>query len=192
MPGISHIAIKVANVDKAIPFYRDFLGFSNQILGLPYTQGWPGYLLITPFGLLATSLPPSALSAILWVERGLGVVTAIFLVLVAYRSRGGPVETQRLVVALAVLFPLIATPYALLHDLLLLVPVLLLMADDRSGARTVLYLAVIAYTAALIAPVAGAGLHLALPALIPLAVLWVLAGRAIAAAKTAPMSYPGA
>jgi hypothetical protein len=144
--------------------------------------------LVTPFGLLATTLSPSAFPAVLWIVRGLGAAMAIFLALLAYRSRGGPVETQRQVVALAVLFPLIATPYALLHDLLLLVPVLLLMADDRSGARTVLYLAVIAYTAALIAPVVGAGLHLALPALIPLVVLWGLAGRA----RAAPMSHLGA
>jgi hypothetical protein len=117
---------------------------------------------------------------------------AAFLALFAFRSRDGSVESQRLVVALAVLFPLIATPYALLHDLLLLIPVLLLMADEDSRGRTVLYLAVIAYAAALIAPVVGAGLHLALPALIPLGVLWVLAGRALAAARTEPTSNPGA
>ena len=117
---------------------------------------------------------------------------AVFLALLAHRTRSGTPETQRPVLALAVLFPLIATPYALLHDLLLLVPVLLLMAADDSGARIVLYLAVAAYTGALIAPVIGAGLHLALPALIPLAVFWVLAGRALAAVRSAPTGHRGA
>ena len=172
--------------------YRDFLSFSDQILALPYTPGWPGFLLVTPFGLLATSLPPSVFPVVLWIGRGLGAGVAVFLALLAHRTRGGTPEAQRPVVALAMLFPLIATPYALLHDLLLLVPVLLLMADDDSRARTVLYLAVAAYTGALIAPVIGAGLHLALPALIPLGVFWVLAGRALAAARSSPAGHPGA
>jgi hypothetical protein len=179
-------------LSKGIQPYRDFLDFSGQILFLPYTPGWPGYLLVTPFGLLSTVLPPSAFPVILWIVRSVGIAMAAFLALFAFRSRDGSVESQRLVVALAVLFPLIATPYALLHDLLLLIPVLLLMADEDSRGRTVLYLAVIAYAAALIAPVVGAGLHLALPALIPLGVLWVLAGRALAAARTEPTSNPGA
>ena len=79
----------------------------------------------------------------------------------------------------------------MLHDLLL-VPVLLLMADDDSRARIVLYLAVAAYTDALIAPVIGAGLHLALPALIPLGVFCVLAGRTLAAARSSPEGHLGA
>lgn len=118
--------------------YLDFLDFSGQILALPYIPGWPAYLLLTPFGLLATLLPPVAFPVVLWVSRGLGVMLALFPALGAQRARRGPVEMQRLLLALAALFPLIATPYALLHDLLVVVPVLFLMADDRSKAPSVL------------------------------------------------------
>ncbi len=166
-------------VSRGLQPFADYLGFSGQILALPYIQGWPGYLLVTPFGLLATALPSSAFPVALWVSRGLGAIMTMFLALFAYRVRKRPSETQHLALAMALLFPLIATPYVLLHDLLLLVPGFLLLAWDRLQAQRILYLAVAAYVGTLVAPVIGAALHLALPSLIPLGVLWLVSRQAL-------------
>ncbi|MCS7178674.1 MAG: glycosyltransferase family 87 protein [Anaerolineae bacterium] len=74
---------------------------------------------------------------------------------------------------LALLFPLLVAPYTQLHDLLLLVPLLVLWAA-REPSRCLLPTTVAVYLGGLFLPLLGAPLGLALPALIPVGVLFAL------------------
>ena len=67
----------------------------------------------------------------------------------------------------------IASPYALLHDLLVLAPLFALLARERADDRALLAAAVAAYLGALLLPPLGQQLGLALPAAIPLT-LWLV------------------
>jgi hypothetical protein len=65
------------------------------------------------------------------------------------------------------LFPFFATPYVLLHDLLILVPVFLLLSADREMASRPLYAAIFNYFGALVLLLLGQKFNVALFVLIP-------------------------
>jgi hypothetical protein len=68
---------------------------------------------------------------------------------------------------MAMILPLLITPYALMHDLLLLAPILLLLAYDPSQDVRLLYVAIVVYIAMLLLPALGIPLKVALTGLIP-------------------------
>ena len=72
---------------------------------------------------------------------------------------------------LALLYPFFATPYVLLHDLLILVPVFLLLSADREVAGRLLYAAIFTYFGALVLLLLGQRLNVALFVLIPAGLL---------------------
>jgi len=149
--------------------YLGYLGLQGALLRLPYVEGFPSYLMVTPYGLLATLLPESALPLVQWVTRGLAVAATLLLMVTAYRLRQSPARQRVLGLAAAVLFPLLVAPYTLLHDLLLLIPIVLLLAAeptlDWPRLRT---WAALAYAGALFLPLLGYIIGVALPALLPL------------------------
>ena len=71
------------------------------------------------------------------------------------------------VLGLALLFPLIATPYTLVHDLVVLIPVFVLWAHT-GPVRAALYAAVATYFATLLLPVISFAIGLALLFIVPL------------------------
>jgi hypothetical protein len=74
-------------------------------------------------------------------------------------------------VALALLVPLLASPYALLHDLLVLFPAFLLLAHRAERSRALLHSAVACYAGATLLPMLGSPLGVALVALVPIGFL---------------------
>lgn len=139
--------------------YGAYLAQDRLLLPLPWVEG-----------LFATLLPPAA-------QPTLRVGSLIALLLLgsglafAARPLGGrPFQAQAPAWMLALLYPILALPYALIHDLILLIPILTLWAAVRP-TRRLLYTAVAVYLGALILPFLGALLHLALPALLLMGVL---------------------
>lgn len=150
----------------------------------------PAFALVTPYSLLTTLLPPERLP--LWVALS-GPWTAagaIALFAVVRHEKVHPTRAR----ALAVLFPLLASPYAQLHDLMITIPALILWAAERPTSL-LLPTAIGVYMGSLLLPLLGAATGLALPALIPLGLLVAMAstgllGQPTARGPTRPLDNP--
>jgi hypothetical protein len=148
-----------------------YLSTIDQILWLPFAEGWPAYLMSTPYGLLVTLLPQQLLPAILWFTRLLTVAASVGIAWFAYRCRNASSSNRRPATVFALLFPFLATPYVLYHDLLILVPVFLLLLADREEVGHLLYAAIFTYFGVLALLLLGQKFNVALFVLIPAGLL---------------------
>jgi hypothetical protein len=143
----------------------------DQILWLPFAEGWPAYLMATPYGLLSTLLPQKLFPAVLWSTRLMTVAASVGIAWFAYRCRNASSSNRRPVTVFALLFPFLATPYVLYHDLLLLVPVFLLLSADHEEACHLLYAAIFTYFGVLALLMLGQKFNVALFVVIPAGLL---------------------
>ena len=150
--------------------FLEYLKISPHLLDLPVTPGFPAYLLVTPYSLLATLLPVSALPALKWLLSAGLLVAACLLAWMGYKSRLASKQNQLPALFFAVVLPLLATPHTMVYDLLLLAPALVIWYF-YSRSRQVLLAAVIAYFAAFILPILGVPFNIALVALAPIGVI---------------------
>ncbi len=147
--------------------FSHYIALGPTLLTLPRTEGFPGYALITPQGLASTLLPPGADFWVRTAFQALMVLLGLGLFRLAQRA-----DAPRALAA-ALLYPLLTMPYALLHDALLLAPVLLLAAQGPRTER-VRPAAVLIYLGCLVLPLLGYATGWALPALLTLTAAWAL------------------
>jgi hypothetical protein len=174
------------------PLYGEYLARSSLLLSLPWVEGFPAFALITPYGLLATLLPSEAQPA-LQAASALGLLLmGLGLARIAAPLRNLPWEQQAPAWMLALLYPLLAFPYALLHDLMLLAPILALWAAARPSPRW-LRTAIGVYLGGLFMPFLGALTRLALPSLLPIGVLIAMAREGLLQPnlRRTPPPWPG-
>jgi hypothetical protein len=161
----------VVAVSHGLDPFLAYLGTIDQTLWLPYIKGWPAYLMTTPYGLLVTLLPQDWLTVILWFTRLLTVAASVGVAWFAYRCRNISCSNRQPALVFALLYPFFATPYVLLHDLLILVPVFLLLSADREEAGRLLHAVILTYFGALILLLVGQKFNVALFFLIPAGLL---------------------
>jgi hypothetical protein len=149
--------------------YGEYWLLNPALLSLLKTRGFPAFAQVTPFSLLVTLLPAS--SQPLWspISTLWLLVGCLVLGIWGIRHRSGPVPVWMM----ALLFPFLVAPYTQLHDLLLVVPLLVLWAACRPS-RCLLESAVGLYLSSLVLPFLGAPFGLALPGLIPIGLLFAL------------------
>ncbi|NJD60109.1 MAG: hypothetical protein C3F13_05250 [Anaerolineales bacterium] len=167
-------------ITKGVGPYLAYLDFLKNMVYLPYVkEGFPTAVLATPYSLVASLIPFKY--STLWnqVYYGLVAILLAFFVWLIFTTRKQPLTNQNLVLSMAMLFPLIITPYALLHDLLLLIPVLILLAYNPSQDRRLLYITIGVYIAMLFLPALGIPLKVALTGLIPVFVFIVWARQSV-------------
>ena len=150
--------------------YQQYLQISPLLLNLPYIDGFPGYLLVTIYGFLATLMPDSAAGILAKLVYPLMIIYGLALALLAYGSRTKPSRERIPVLILAVLYPLIASPYVLFHDLLVLFPVFVLWSYYRQQNRYLLISITLFYFGGLVLPIASFYFQVAVMVIIPLAV----------------------
>jgi hypothetical protein len=150
--------------------YLDYLDISQSLFLLPYVDGFPGYLLITVYGFLSSILPPELWTFNMRVSQILLIVIGAGIAWIAYRLRNRPIYEKAQVFPLAILYPLIASPYVMLHDLLILVPAFVIISW-MGGSLSLLYTAIGVYLAAFFLPLIANKTHVALLALIPIGLL---------------------
>jgi hypothetical protein len=121
---------------------------------------------VTPYGLLAALLPPAAWQTLAAGWQVVNLVLAGGLGLYAWRVRSRSVEKQVPAILLAVLFPLLAAPHTLLHDLVVIVPVLVVSAQ-LWPSRNLLNAAVLIYLACFFVPYLAFATGIPILALIP-------------------------
>jgi len=161
----------VVVVSHGLDPYLAYLRTIDQTLWLPYIKGWPAYLMATPYGLLVTLLSQDWLPSILWFTRLLTAVASVGIIWFAYSCRNISCSNRQPVLVFALLFPFLASPYVLLHDLLILVPVFLLLSADREVAGSLLYAVIFTYFGALAMLLLGQKFNVALFVLIPAVLL---------------------
>jgi hypothetical protein len=167
MVGITWIGIFL--LQNGISLFHDYLVVSSMLLKLPYDEGFPTYLLATPYGLLASALPESLW---LYINRGIQAFFIIGSVLIArqaYLERDNSGNKIIYLYGMAILFPLLATPYVLLHDLLILIPFFVILSKVHTS-KTLLLVIAGTYIGALLLPLIGYLLNIAAPALITIGI----------------------
>jgi hypothetical protein len=80
---------------------------------------------------------------------------------------------------MTMLFPLFFTPYALLHDVLLVCPILLLLSINHQGDKRLLLLAIGIYVAMLVLPLLGFAIKVALVGVIPILLFILIVQRTV-------------
>jgi hypothetical protein len=150
--------------------YLTYLNVSSELMQLPYHPGFPGYLLLTIYGLLTTTLPQTAWPFIAKLTSILTVTLAVGLAWIAFRFRHCPMIERAPVIVLALLYPIINTPYALLHDMLVLIPGFVLWSRYENSRR-LLYVLIGVYLGVFFLPLVAYKVKIALMAFIPLILL---------------------
>jgi len=132
---------------NGLDLFRAYVQLSQVFMDLPYIAGFPGYLLVTFYGLLTSFFSHEAQPILSFLSQLLFIFSAIGLAWLAYKLRKhGMVERIPAIVA-ALIFPLLATPYALLHDMVILIPAYVLWAI-YSNSRNFVYISVSVYLGA--------------------------------------------
>jgi alpha-1,2-mannosyltransferase len=159
-------------VSNGLAPYLSYLQFTRMLLYLPYAKdSFPIAIMATPYAFLATLLPVSFAKAIQILLIFIGIGMAILVSWVAYRSKNLPVHKRVSSYALAIIFPLIIAPHTLIYDLLILVPVLVILVNYQERTQTLKLISIIFYLSLLIFPLVSFLLKVALPGLIPVAIL---------------------
>ena len=102
--------------------FHVYLQMSQIFMRLPYIPGFPNYLLVTFYGLLTSFFPQSSQSVLSLLSNLLLLISAIGLAGLAYRQMNFSLHDRIPTLVAALVFPLLATPYALLHDMVILIP----------------------------------------------------------------------
>ncbi len=140
--------------------YKTYLQLNQVFMRLPYIPGFPNYLMITIYGLLTSFLPAGTQQFLSILSEIFFIVCAIAVAWFAFRLRKRSLIDQTPILVFAIVFPLLASPYALLHDMVILIPVFALWAY-YSASRELLYSAIIVYLGAFILTFAAALTHIA-------------------------------
>jgi hypothetical protein len=158
---------------NGIESFQDYLETSRALLLLPFIEGFPGYLLVTPYGLLTSLLSRSELPVIQIVTQVISIGVGIATIYMAFKFRRLPLEKRAPAIILSIIFPLIATPYALLHDLLILAPALVLCSYFVSNQR-LLHFSIWIYLGSFFLTPISMLTEIALVALIPLSLILII------------------
>jgi hypothetical protein len=127
--------------------YRTYLQLSKVFMDLPYIPGFPNYLLITFYGLLTSFFPHEFQPVLSILSQSLFVISAVALAWLAYKQRKEDMFGRIPAIVAALLLPLFATPYALLHDMVILIPAFVLWAI-YSNSRNFIYISTSVYLGA--------------------------------------------
>ena len=134
-------------VGNGLGLYRTYIQLSQVFMDLPYIAGFPKYLLVTFYGLLTSFSPQETQPVLSILSHSLFVISAFGLACLAYKLRKQAMVERIPAIAAALIFPLLATPYALLHDMVILIPAYVLWAI-YSNSRNFMYISISIYLGA--------------------------------------------
>jgi hypothetical protein len=145
--------------------FRTYQELSQVFVMLPYIEGFPAYILVTLYGLLSTLFPQSAQPYTYAFSQFVLGMSIIALAMYAFSLRHKSTLERIPAITLAILLPLFATPYALLHDLVLVIPAFVLWAHYQPS-RSLLLAAIATYFGAFFLTLVSALSHIALNAML--------------------------
>lgn len=180
--GFSLIALLWAGITlihQGPNLFQNYVQLLPLLLKMVYLKGFGGYLELTPYGLLIKLFPPRAWQSVVWFSQLLTVGLATILAVFAFQHRDlqgakiSPEDARKFAYILAGLFPLLAAPHTLLHDLIIVVPLFLLWAD-LWPTKGLLLLCVGIYLAAFLLPIICYLTEIPFLALMPLLLVAIL------------------
>lgn len=128
---------------------------SQVFMLLPYISGFPKYLLVTFYGLITSFFPQSVQPGLYLLSQLLFIFFCVGLAWFAFKLRNHPVVERTPALVVALLLPLVATPYALLHDIVILIPGFILCIKFIRS-RYLLFTAITTYLGAFFFTLLGA------------------------------------
>jgi alpha-1,2-mannosyltransferase len=129
--------------------FLNYLNTSNNMFLLPYVSGFPGYLQLTTYGLFTTLFPIDSLPIIRAVTLIISAALTIGLAWFAFKLRKMSPQNQIPAIVFALIYPLLATPHSLTHDMVILIPGFIIWARYKNSL-SLLYTAIITYLGAFI------------------------------------------
>lgn len=168
--AISIVWATLALATKGLDPYLDYLNTLPQLFMMPF--GVARRTEITLPALIATLLGPDATSPIRIITFGLTIAASLALAILAWKFRNHQVTQTSPVFAVAILYPILISPHALIYDLIVLVLVFALWARTNLSSK-ILWSAVCVYLTVFFLPPISQIVGISLLALIP---TWVLVG----------------
>lgn len=124
--------------------FKTYIQLSRVFMELPYVAGFPNYLLVTFYGILTSFFSQSAQPILSILSQTLFIVSALGLAWFAYKLRKLVIVQRTPVIVAALIFPLLASPYALLHDMVILIPAYVLWTN-YSNTRNFVLISILTY-----------------------------------------------
>jgi hypothetical protein len=121
----------------ATGLYADYLRTAGLLLSIPFNSGFPSYLLMTPYGLIAGLLGVNRQELVGALSNVLALAVVGWFLYSVRRSRHAHGDAERRALALTLLLPFLITPYWMLYDAasLLVASVLLSSGSPENAGR---------------------------------------------------------
>jgi hypothetical protein len=163
--------------------FRTYVLLTNVFMGLPFIAGFPNYLLVTPYGLLTSLFPQNTQPILIVVYQVVFIISGLGLAWLAFSLRKVGMIERIPAIVVVLIFPLLATPYALLHDMVILIPAFILWAI-YSNSQNFLYISIITYLGTFFLTLLGALTNIAWVSLLVIGLcipitIWIFSNRRI-------------
>jgi hypothetical protein len=165
--------VGITLLGRGLEPFLAYAHFLPQVLQAIALKGMGGYLELTIYGLLLGIFGAANWQPLSLISQALMVLGAVALGWHAWRQRKEPVETRLTSWMLALLFPLVVTPHAQLHDAVALIAFFALWLRWKPS-RKLLYATIAVFLGAFFLPFLTHYLNFPLLAFIPLGLAVVL------------------
>ena len=122
-------------ITNGFGLFRIYFQQSRVFMNLPYIEGFPNYLLVTFYGFLTSIFPIQSQPILSIISTSLLIFASVGLVWLAYTLRKLSMVERTPAIVAALILPLLATPYALLHDFVILIPAFILWIIYRNTQK---------------------------------------------------------
>jgi arabinofuranan 3-O-arabinosyltransferase len=169
--GLNALLVGMVGVETAIALYADYLATTQSLLQLPFVDGFPSYLLLTPHGFMSGLVGPGRQGLILAISSLLAVATVLWFLWDCWRRRHSREESAPWLLGRTLLLPSLVTPYLMMYDAAPMVLACGLLVPPSMPGRA-LRLTAIVYAALWVYPLLSAATGVPLGALVPVG-LWM-------------------
>jgi hypothetical protein len=113
--GLNALLVGRVGVESAVHLYSSYLETTRALLTLPFNDGFPSYLLLTPYGFMSGLVGPERQGSILVLSNLLAVGAVVWFLVDAWRSRSSE-DATRVLLGRTLLLPSLVTPYLMMYD----------------------------------------------------------------------------
>jgi hypothetical protein len=171
--GLNALFIGTVGWTTAVSLYASYLETTRSLVTLPFVDGFPRYLLLTPYGLMSGVVGPDRQGMVLLISSLLAVAALVWFLRDAWTWRRSAENATHLLLGRTLLLPSLVTPYLMMYDSAPLVVACVLLVQPTMPHRA-LTLAVMVYAGLWIYPPLSAAIGVPLGALVPMG-LWIAA-----------------
>lgn len=174
--GLNGLLIGRVGFDTALSLHASYLDTTRSLLLMPFTEGFPSYLLLTPYGLMSGVVGPDRQGTILLLSNVVAVGILLWFLVDGWRMRNAQEEAAMpLLLGRTLLLPSLLTPYLMMYDAAPLLVACLLIVPPTMPRR-MLDMGARVYGALWVYPPVSAIIGVPLGALVPIG-LWIASSK---------------